>query len=446
MSPIPPDPRSVPRNSPLGVLTVVRQWLRTIVEMNVRAPDERNEFVSPPPWLRGALAAGFIIDVGALMLLSPRDIPAVAALTAVYGLTMLVPPVPSPLGMIRTPRVAFLVTLMLLWSPLHTLIAIAFGTMLAVTAFRLYEPWRALINTFWWAYPAAFGSAIGHALLRAIPGRLAGIAVASLVVLVLYLLANFALIALYRRLRHGESFFAYWWSCLTENPLSQVLAAPVPVLLGTIGIGPGRGPWLALLLTTLSAVTMPAVRAQLAVFLASQRTVQDIVRALMIALERTVPGAHAHAQRVSALVSEVGRRMRVPAGVVESWRTAALLHDIGLIDAESRTAPPVSHAIVGSRILASHPDAVVAQMVREHHTPWSAVTSRLRGNVALGARVLAAAECYDELRYGTPDAPRKTTHKAAAAALRPLIGSHLDPRVAPVVIETAGRLEPRSAS
>ncbi len=446
MSTNPPDPRPVYRISLLRVFTVVRQSLRTIVEMNVRAPDERHEFVSPPPWLRGTLAASFILDVAALTRLSPRDIPAVAALTAVYGLTMLVPPVPSPLGMIRTPRVAFLVTLMLLWSPLHTLIAIAFGTMLAVTVFRLYEPWRALINTFWWAYPAALGSAIGHALLRVIPGRLVGITAASLAILVVYLLANFALIALYRRLRHGDRFFAYWWSCLTENPLSQVLAAPVPILLGAIAIGPGRGPWLALLLTTLSAVTMPAVRSQLAVFLASQRTVQDIVRALMIALERTVPGAHAHAQRVSALVSEVGRRMRVPAGTVESWRAAALLHDIGLIDAESRVASPVSHAIVGSRILASHPDAIVAHMVREHHTPWSAVAPRLRGNAALGARVLAAAECYDELRYGTPDAPCTMTHEAAAEALRQLIGSYLDPRIVPVVIETAGRLEQRSAS
>ena len=446
MSTVPPDPRPISRISPSGALTILRKWMRTIVEMNVRAPDERDEFREPPAWLRRTLLASLAGDLYALTRLAPHDIPAVTALTVVYGLTMLVPPVPSPLGMIRTPRVAFLVTLMLLWSPVHTLIAIAFGTLLAVTAFRLYEPWRALINTLWWAYPAAMASAVGHVILRAVPGRLVGLTVASLAILIIYLVANFALLALYRRLRHREPFFAYWWSCLTENPLSQVLAAPVPILLGSIALGLERGPWMAFLLTILSAVTMPAVRAQLAVFLASQRTVQDIVRALMIGLERSVPGAHAHARRVHDLVDQMGRRMRIPAATLESWRTAALLHDIGLIDAESRTASPVSHAIAGARILASYPDAIVADMVREHHTPWSRVTPRLRGAAGLGVRVLAAAECYDELRYGTPAAPGRVTHAATAAALRSLVGSQLDPRVTAVLLKTAGRLERKAAS
>ncbi|HEV2439527.1 MAG TPA: HD domain-containing protein, partial [bacterium] len=269
---------------------------------------------------------------------------------------------------------------------------------------------------------------------------------ASLVILVVYLSLNFASLALYRHFRRGDPFFPYWWSCVTENPLAQVLAVPLPILLGAVALGWGRGPWMAVFLTALSAVTMPASRAQLAVYLASQRTVQDIVGALMIALERSVPGAQAHARRVSGLVDEMGRRLRVPAGTLESWRTAALLHDIGLIDAESRTGSPVNHAIAGARILASYPDAIVADMVREHHTPWSQVTPRLRGAVALGARVLAAAEYDDELRYGTPARPGVVTHAATAAALRPLIGNQLDPRITSILLETAERLEPKAVS
>lgn len=425
---------------------MVRNWMRTIVELNTRPPDEREEFDNPPAWLRIALLTSFAVDLFALTRVTWFDLPAVATLTLVYCLTMLVPPVASPHGMIRLPRVAFLVTLMLLWSPLQAFVVIAFGTLLAVVAFRLYEPLRALLNTVFWAYPAALASAAGHAVLRAIPGHLIGLTAASLVILAVYLLTNFAVLALYRHLRRGAAFFAYWWSCVTENPQSQVLAAPLPILLGAVALGAGGGQLMVLLLTALSAVTMPASRAQLAVFLASQRTVQDIVGALMIALERSVPGAHAHAQRVSDLVDEVGRRLRIPTAALESWRTAALLHDIGLIDAGSRTAPPVSHAILGARILASYPDTIVADMVREHHTPWSAVTARLRGTVALGARVLAAAEYYDELRYGTPANPGRITHAATVAALRPLIGSQLDPRIASVVLETAERLERTAAS
>ncbi len=420
--------------------------MRTIIALNVRPPDERAEFHNPPAWLRGVLILSCFVDLYALTRLSLRDAPVIAALTVVYALTMLVPPVPSPLGYIRTPRVAFIATLILLWSPLHVLLVVAYGTVLAVLVFRLYEPWRALINSVHWAYPAALASVAGHAVLRVVREPLLGLMAAVLTILIVYLATNFASVSLYRHFTRGDRFWRYWWRTFTENPLSQVLAAPVPIVLGAIAIGLRGGSWIALFLTTLSAVTMPAGRAQLAVFLASQRTVQDIVRALTIALERSVPGAQAHAQRVSDLVDETGRRLRVPAGTLESWRTAALLHDIGLIDADSRVESPVSHAIVGARILASYPDAIVADIVREHHTRWSAVTPRLRGNVALGARVLAAAECYDELRYGTPTSPGRVTHAATAAALRPLIGTQLEPRIASVVLESAERLEPNAAS
>lgn len=420
--------------------------MRTVVDLNTRPQDEREEFIDPPAWLRGSLLTSFAIDLLVLTKLAAHDISIVAALTAIYILTMLVPPVASPLGMIRTPRVAFLVTLMLFWSPLQTFVVVAFGTVLAVVVFRLYEPLRALLNTVFWAYPAALASAIGHAVLHMIPDHLIGLTIAGIAILFVYLLTNFAVLALYRHLRRGAAFFAYWWSCVTENPLSQILAVPVPVLLGAIAHGVGGGSGALLLFTALSAVTMPMGRAQLAVFLASQRTVQDIVRALMIALERVVPGAQAHAERVADLVGEMGRRLRVSAATLESWQTAALLHDIGLIDSGSRDASPMSHAIVGARILDSYPDAIVADMVREHHTPWSAVPPRLRSQVVLGARVLAAAEYYDEFRYGTTATAGLVTHAATVAALRPLIGKQLDPRVAAVLFEAAERLEPKAAS
>jgi putative nucleotidyltransferase with HDIG domain len=282
---------------------------------------------------------------------------------------------------------------------------------------------------------------VGHAVLGRISDPLAGLSAASFVIVVVYLVVNFAELALYRHIRHGTKFFAYWWSCITENPLSQVLAVPLPIVFGSLarGLHPGWG--MLVFLTALSALTMPAGRAQLATFLASQRTVEDIVRALMIALERVVPGAQAHSERVSTLVSETGRRMRVSARVLESWRTAALLHDIGLIDAASRVASPVNHAIVGARILDSYPDSMVADMVREHHTPWSAVPPRLRSAAVLGARVLAAAEAYDELRYGVPSKLGLTTHVATATALGPLIGRHVNPRIADVLLEAAEGLE-----
>jgi putative nucleotidyltransferase with HDIG domain len=442
----PPDPRPLFGSTIAGAPLLVGKWMRTIVALNVRAPGERDEFRDPPAWLRRALLTALLIDLYALTRLSLQDLPTVAALTVFYALTMLVPPVPSPHGMIRTPRVAYIVTLCLLWSPLYVLLVVAFGTLLAVLVFRLYESWRALINTVHWAYPAALASVVGHAVLALMREPFIGLTVASLAILIVYLATNFASTTLYRYVRHREPFFSYWWRTFTENPSSQVLAAPVPILLGAVAYRLGHQPGTLLLLTILSAITMPAGRAQLAIFLASQRTVQDIVRALMIALERVVPGAQAHAERVSELVGETGRRLRVSANTLESWRTAGLLHDIGLIDARSRRASPVSHAIVGARILDSYPDPMVADMVREHHTPWSAIPPRLRSAVALGARVLAAAELYDELRYGTPTNDGLKTHEATVAALDPFIGKYLEPRIAAALLEAAEGHETKAAS
>jgi putative nucleotidyltransferase with HDIG domain len=442
----PLDPRPASSASVFGVLTVVRNWMRTIILLNTRPPDERQDLLNPPGWLRTALLVSLVLDIFALTKLTTRDLPIIAALTVIYILTMLVPPVASPHGLIRTPRVAYLVTLMLFWSPLQVLVTVAYGTLLAVIIFRLYEPSRALLNTIFWAYPAALASFVAQVVVRRISDPLLGLVAAVCAILVAYLATNFAATSLYRHLLRGEPFWQYWWRTFTENPLSQLLAAPVPILLGAVAHGLGQRSGTLLFLTAVSAFTMPAGRAQLAIFLASQRTVRDIVRALMIALERVVPGAQAHAERVSELVGATGRRLRVSANTLESWRIAGLLHDIGLIDAGSRRASAVSHAIVGARILDSYPDSMVADMVREHHTPWSAIPPRLRSGVALGARVLAAAEVYDELRYGTPTHAGVKTHEATVEALRPLIGKYLEPRVAAVLLDAAEEHETKPVS
>lgn len=439
MAPLSPRPKFVVASLMRGR---ARSWVRTLVALHRRPRFHPQEFLNVPAWLRGALIASCLVDVYALTRLAPQDLAVAGALVAVYAVTTLIPPVAGRTGYIRIPNVAFVVTLCLLWSPWITLVAVAFGTLIPILGLRLYEPWRAVFNSVIWAYPAAAASAVGHIVLRPLPDPLVGATVATIAILCVYLSTNFAGLPLYRRLRYGDPFFAAWWRRLKENPLAEALAVPPPILLGAIGLGLGHRPGIEVALTALAAVTMPAGRAQLALYLESQRTMTDIVQALMVALERTVPGTHAHAKRVAVLVDETGQRMRVSPATLEQWRLAALLHDIGLIDSGSRAASPAAHAIVGGRILASYPDAMVGDMVREHHTRWSVVSSRLPGMAALGARVLAAAESYDELRYGTPERPGLVTHAATAPAFRRLIGAQLEPRIAAVLLEAAEHLAP----
>lgn len=430
----------------MSVLQSVRRWLGGIVALHERSPAEREELRRLPPALRGFLVASCVVDLYALTRVAPRDVPAVAALVAVYALVTLVPPIVGPFGRVLFPRLALTATIALLWSPLHTLIGVAFGTLVGVLAFRLYEPWRAVLNTIYWAYPAALASIAGQALFRAIPDPLLALTAASVAIVVVYWATNNGVVALSHHFRYGVPFFQDWWSGVKDDPVGQILSAPLSIFLGAIALGLGSRTWVLLFLTALAALTIPSARAQGLLYFASQRTTSDIVRALMLALERAVPGAQAHAERVSALVAETGRRLRVPARILEVWSFAALLHDIGLIEPRGRTTPPATHAAVGARILASQPDTTAADIVREHHTSWS--HGPLKGSPAavLGARVLAAAEKYDELRYGTVDTPGLGTHAATVEALRPLIGSELDPAVTAVVLDAATQQELKSAS
>ena len=427
------------------VLERVRRWLGAVVALHERSPAEREQFRRLPVSVRGFLIISCLVDLYALTRVAPRDLPAVGALIAMFALTMLVPPVPSPLGYVRTvPRLAFTATIALLWSPLHTFVGVAFGTLLGVFAFRLYEPWRAAVNMFSWAYPAVVASMAGHMAFSVIPDPLLGLTAASVVIVVVYWALNNAAFALV--LRRGDPFFQHWWNLVKESPLGQILSAPLSIFLGAIALGLGSRPGIVLLLTGLAALTIPSARAQLTLHFASQRTSTDIVHALMLALERTIPGAGQHAERVSTLVVETGRLLHVPARIVEVWRQAGLLHDVGLIETRSRTGAPEAHAAVGARILADHPDPLVADIVRDHHTPWSHVSSNGQPVITLGAHVLAAAEAYDELRHGTANAPGLMTHAAAAEALRARAGAQLDPEITAVVLEAAARLDRRPAA
>jgi hypothetical protein len=375
-------------------------WVRALAAVHERPLAQREEFLHPPRWFVAALLVSLAVDTAALWTLTPRDILPVAALMTVYALTTLIPPVSGPYGYIRIPHVVFVITLCLLWPPPYVLIAAAFGTLAPVVLLRLYDFWRGMLNSFLWAYPALLASLAGHLVLRAVPDPFLGFTAASIATLVAYLSFNFAALPLYRRLRYGDPFFATWWRRVRENPAAEVLAAPPPILLGVVAQSLGHHRWLDVGLTALAAVTMPASRAQLVLYLQSRRTVGEIVDALMMALERAVPGARAHAERVAAIVEAAGRRLNVPEGVLEQWRLAALLHDIGLIDSRSRSAAPPVHAALGGQILSSYPDRIVPAMVTLHHAPWSQTPASLPRLHALGARVLSAAEHYDEGRTG----------------------------------------------
>ena len=426
----------------------LRRRVVALLALSHRPADECEPFHTLPVRLRVLVVITLLLDivVGPLPLLHHGVFVGLSA--TVFALTLLIPMVRTASGQYRVPHLAFITTIALLWPASDAVAVIVLGTVLGVLVFRLYEPWRAVLHTLFWAYPAGLASAAGHRVAFLIPDALLGLVAATLTIIVVYRIASYAMHSVYRGLRFGDSFFKTWVRTVIENPTSQLLSGPLPILLGAIAMGMHHQPWTLFLLTGVAGLTMPLARTETVLYVASQRSISDLVQAMTVALEPVVPGSQAHAERVSRLTVEAGRRLRVPNAALETFAVAARLHDIGLIDAASRTGSPTAHAVVGAHILAPYPDAILPEMVGHHHTPWRQLP-RMTRTASIGARILAAAECYDEARYGRDHNQPPASDAAVTAKLAPLMDSYLDPVVAMAVFHAAAevdRPEPAAAS
>ncbi len=137
------------------------------------------------------------------------------------------------------------------------------------------------------------------------------------------------------------------------------------------------------------------------------------IEALALAIDAKDHTTHDHLQRVRVFAMEVGQEMGLKQEELEALRAAALLHDIGklavpehIINKPGRLSPEEFekmkiHPIVGGEILerVNFPYPVVP-IVRSHHERWDGkgYPDGLQGEeIPIGARILAAVDCLDAL-------------------------------------------------
>ena len=127
-----------------------------------------------------------------------------------------------------------------------------------------------------------------------------------------------------------------------------------------------------------------------------------------------------HSRRVGDLAERVARRMRLPAAEIATVRHAALMHDLGLVAVPSFTLHKPHeqltqiereqfrlHPYYAERILSRVPAlAHVVPLIAAHHERLDG-RGYYRGlsgsQIPLGARIIAVADCFDELTHDTPD-------------------------------------------
>ena len=137
------------------------------------------------------------------------------------------------------------------------------------------------------------------------------------------------------------------------------------------------------------------------------------IEALALAIDAKDHTTHDHLQRVRVFAVEVAKQMGLADGDLEAVRAASLLHDIGklavpehIINKPGKLTPEEFdkmkiHPIVGGEILerVNFPYPVVP-IVRSHHERWDGkgYPDGLRGEeIPIGARILAAVDCLDAL-------------------------------------------------
>ncbi len=169
-----------------------------------------------------------------------------------------------------------------------------------------------------------------------------------------------------------------------------------------------------------------------------------IVQTLMKALEARDFITEGHAERLQAMVADMGAALGLPQRSIVDLRLLAQFHDIGKVGLPDRILfKPAEltpderlemqrHCEIGHRIALSSPDLMhIADWVLKHHEWWNGegYPLGLRGeSIPLECRILAIADAYDTM---TSDRPyrKAMSEEEAIAELKRCAGTQFDPEL-----------------
>lgn len=148
-----------------------------------------------------------------------------------------------------------------------------------------------------------------------------------------------------------------------------------------------------------------------------QRSYNEMVRSLLSALDLHGPGEAEHAERVAIYAVATAEELGMPDSFLRDLRRASLLHDVGKLAVDRtllRKLGDLSQEDLDELKLHSHLSQAVLEslpwlgdahlMIRHHHERWDGkgYPDGLAGDVIpLGARIIAVAEAFDHVAFGS---------------------------------------------
>jgi hypothetical protein len=351
------------------------------------------------------------------------------ALVGIFALAGLVRPVSHPLGGISDPITTLAIAAALMWEPAEVLLGVGLGSFIGLLLFRKNELWRAAINGAGWGIPAATAAASTYFVGSVMGINLPSLALSGVLAIAINRVVNTGIFAVYRSTRFGRPFVSDWAQSISYVWPNQFLAAPLAVVLAYIGRQVSSIE-LELGLTFLAGLVLPVTRQEYAYYISSQKMLDEIVEAMVRALEGIESAAREHGDRVSTIAVEAGRLLEMPERSLTALRLACRLHDVSLLAGPEEGQGEGSRAVLGGQILRRFPDPLVAEYVAAHLERWdgTGVPNHLSGKaIPLGARILSASEIYDRALSGQAPFDSPLSPLSARSHLISLSGTVLDP-------------------
>jgi putative nucleotidyltransferase with HDIG domain len=231
-----------------------------------------------------------------------------------------------------------------------------------------------------------------------------------------FLAANHAAVSLAITLSQGLPFRKVWHQVLANSggQLNDLLIAPLALAVAFLYVQFGIRGILVILLPMLFIRYSYLTTSQL------RESNEDLLTALVKAIETRDPYTSGHSQRVSLLASQIADAMGLNRIAVEHVKMAALLHDIGKIEAvytdilrkpdsltEEERDIIESHVTKGEQLLrdlSSVPDDVV-KAVRHHHEreDGKGYPDGLLGDeIPIGAKIIVVCDAVDAMLSDRP--------------------------------------------
>ncbi|MFQ3611355.1 MAG: HD-GYP domain-containing protein [Fimbriimonadales bacterium] len=186
------------------------------------------------------------------------------------------------------------------------------------------------------------------------------------------------------------------------------------------------------------------------------RMENDVVRALVSALELAHPHLAGHSERVATYAVAIGCELGLSKPTLRGLRLAGALHDIGMLGLPNELLTRPNLTSEEWQQIHNHPQLSVQLLRRisrfreildwiaRHHERWdgSGYPDGWRGElIPLGARVLAVAEAFDGMRTPMPYRP-ELSEQEAIAHIQAGAGTLYDPRVVSALLKVSAVIQP----